>query len=188
MTTAIPDGHRVEPEAIPASPNLLWLVWFRFSFSYAASKNRLYLRRRDGKVVMRHQSRNCRDEIAGVIRESGITDRIVHNKVWLDLLVHKPNHRGDAVNVVDLVCDAVKGAIGVDDRWFCIRRLDWQVCRDQPQLFIGIGQESEEPAQVCSTCGEIRQLSWFAPAKSDPLGVGRKCRDCRKPHPRAGNH
>ena len=106
---------------------------------------------------------------------------IVHNKVWIDILVQKPNHKGDAVNVVDLVCDAVKDAIDrVDDRWFCIRRLDWQIVKGDPRLFVGVGQDSDEDCQVCSYCGQIKPLPEFNAARNQPLGVGRECKACRR--------
>lgn len=134
---------------------------------------------------MRRESRVKREEIILMIRQS-VKDRIVHNKVWIDIMVQKPDHRGDAVNVIDLVCDALKVAIGVDDRWFCIRRLDWEVVRTDPQLFIGIGQDSCQDCQVCSYCGQIKELSEFHVSKHSHLGVGRVCRRCRKDGRRLG--
>lgn len=128
---------------------------------------------------MPRESKRKRDEIATSIR-IGLKDRhVAHNKVWIDILVQKPNHRGDAINVVDLVCDAVKDAVPVDDRWFCIRRLDWEIVKDDPQLIIGIGQETTEDAQVCSFCGQIKPLDAFNKDKRQSLGVGHECRECR---------
>lgn len=104
----------------------------------------------------------------------------MHNKVWIDILVQKPDHRGDAVNVIDLVCDALKDALPVDDRWFCIRRLDWEIAKENPRLFIGIGQASDQDCQICSYCGQIKELEAFNRSRSRPLGVGRECKDCRR--------
>lgn len=129
---------------------------------------------------MPRESKRKREEIATSIR-IGLKDRkVAHNKVWIDILVQKPNHRGDAINVIDLVCDAVKNAVPVDDRWFCIRRLDWEIVKDDPQLIIGIGQETTEDAQVCSFCGQIKPLDAFNKDKRQSLGVGHECRECRR--------
>jgi hypothetical protein len=95
---------------------------------------------------------------------------VVHNKVWIDILVQKPNHKGDAV----------KDTLPVDDRWFCIRRLDWEIVKDNPRLFVGIGQESDENCQVCSCCGQIKPFLEFNRRKYHRLGIGRECRERRR--------
>lgn len=163
-----------------ANPDLVWSLRVAVPFSYAASKNHLFALRRQGHVALRRESRAMRTEITLRLRQALVGRRIAHNKVWLDILVQKPNHRGDAINVVDLVCDAVKDAIPVDDRWFCIRRLDWEIVKANPQLFIGLGQDSVEDCQICSYCGQIKPLLAFNKAKHCPLGVGRQCKDCRR--------
>ena len=103
-----------------------------------------------------------------------------NNKVWLDVLVQKPNHKGDAVNVLDLVCDAIKEAIGVDDRWFAIRRLDWEIVKDNPRLVLGVSQDSDVDSQLCSYCGQIKPFAAFNRSRHSRLGVGRECVDCRR--------
>jgi len=161
-------------------PGLLWMVRVAVPFSYAVSKNAIYRLVPRGHVCLRREAREKREAIAALIAEALAGRRIAHNKVWLDILVQKPDHKGDAVNVVDTVCDAVKRAIPVDDRWFCIRQLDWQVVKDDPQLFIGIGQDSDEDCQVCSFCGMIQSLSAFGRRRSNRLGVDRVCKACRR--------
>ncbi len=121
-----------------------------------------------------------REAIISRLRQGLHCVRIAHNKVWLDILVQKPNHKGDAVNVVDLICDAVKEAVGVDDRWFSIRRLDWEIVKENPRLFVGIGQDSDVDSQVCSYCGQIKPFEEFGQRKRSRLGIGRECRECRR--------
>lgn len=162
----------------PEGPDLIWLARVSVPFSYAASKNHIYAMRRAGHVALRREAIEKRFAIALAVRSALGGRRVAHNKVWLDILVQKPDHRGDAVNVVDLVCDAVKDALPVDDRWFCIRRLDWEVAKTDPRLFIGVGQESGLDCQVCSHCGSIKPLDQFTRRKEAKLGVGRACRAC----------
>lgn len=162
----------------PVGPDLIWVVRVSVPFSYAASKNHIYVKRRLGHVALRREVVAKRQAITLAVRSAVDGRRIAQNKVWLDILVQKPDHRGDAVNVVDLVCDAVKDALGVDDRWFCIRRLDWEVAKTDPKLFIGVGQESDLDCQVCSHCGSIKPLDQFTRRKTARLGVGRACRAC----------
>lgn len=160
-------------------PELLWCVRVAVPFTYAASKNHIYALCVNGHVALRRESRAKRAEIAIALRTALAGRRVAHGKLWIDILVQKPNHRGDAVNVVDLVCDAIKDAVPVDDRWFCLRFLDWQIVKEQPQLIVGIGQESDRDYQVCSYCGQIKELKSFNRNKDQPLGVGRECRECR---------
>lgn len=164
----------------PDGPELLWQVRVAIPFSYAASKNHIYALRRAGHVALRRESRAIRNEIVHAIRNSLRQRRVAHNKLWIDILVQKPNHRGDAVNVIDLVCDALTSAVGVDDRWFCIRRLDWEIVKENPTLFIGVGQDSDLDCQVCSYCGQIKELKEFNANKRNRLGVGRECKQCRR--------
>ncbi len=160
-------------------PDLLWMVRIAVPFDYSASKNHIYSLNPGGHVSLRRESVAMRDAITLSLTEAIDGMKVAHNKVWLDILVQKPNHKGDAVNVVDLVCDAVKHAIPVDDRWFCIRRLDWEIVRENPRMFVGIGQETDEDCQVCCYCGHIKPFSCFNKAKHGHLGIGRECRDCR---------
>jgi len=174
-----------EPLARPAGgkgttgPNLEWAIRVGVPFTYAGSKNHLYARRRSGHVALRKESVAIREEITLRLMSALRGQKVAHNKVWLDILVQKPNHKGDAVNFVDLVCDAVKRAIPVDDRWYCIRRVDWQIVKENPMIYIGIGQESVEDCQICSSCGFIRPLGAFNRNRHGILGVGRECKPCR---------
>jgi uncharacterized Zn-finger protein len=104
--------------------------------------------------------------------ESAISGKkIYRNKVWIDIFVQKPDHRGDAINFVDLIADAIKVAIGIDDRWFSIRRVDWQIVKENPRIFIGIGQQDLFDSKICSYCGRILPEKNFSKS-------GRECREC----------
>jgi hypothetical protein len=164
------------------NPDLIWQTRIKVPFTYAASKNHIYSLRPNGHISLRKESSAFRDligfELKSALRLSA--SRVVHNKVWIDILVQKSNHKGDAINVVDLVCDAIKRVLPVDDRWFCIRSLDWEIVRDGGFIFIAIGQESDKDVQVCSYCGQIKTLDEFYPASGKHLGSGRECRSCLK--------
>lgn len=160
-------------------PVMKYLVRVKVPFSYSFSKNAIYSLRKNGHIYLRKEAINIRDALTWEIIAASKGHKWKQNKVWLDILVQKPNHKGDAINVVDTVCDAVKRAIKVDDRWFCIRRLDWQIVKKKPQLVVGVGQEEDEDKQVCSYCGRILPLTAFTKNKFDILGVGRECKECR---------
>lgn len=167
-----------DPQAIC----LKWQIRIAIPFSYAMSKNHIYALRKIGHVALRKEGRLKRERIALEFRTALTKDgfRVAHNKLWIDILVQKPNHRGDAVNVIDLVCDGLKDGIGLDDRWFCIRRLDWEIAKEDPQIYIGIGQDNDKDCQVCSYCGQIKELFEFNKHKQNHLGIGRECKDCMR--------
>lgn len=158
--------------------DLLWEVRIRMPFAWAASKNHIYSLNSSGHVALRRGAKKYREDIGWRMKSALNGRRIANNKLWISIFVQKSNHKGDAVNVVDLVCDAIKDVIDLDDRWFCIRRLDWEVTKRDPHIFIGIGQNTMEDAQVCSYCGRILPLEKFRKRRHSKLGVGRECRDC----------
>lgn len=172
-------------------PELEWLVKFSLPFSWVASKNATYGRGvdRGNRIFIKSGVRQYRDQITALTKQAmrGITLR--HAKLWLDIFVEKPANKGDAVNVVDLVCDAIKHAIPLDDRWYSIRRLDWSINKADPHLFIGLGQETgATDSKACSYCGEISPLSDFTFSKSGNLGRANICIRCRKPsYPKGPN-
>lgn len=184
---AIERGKKISAEKVKHSSlisgpwrpiDLQWIVRTWVPFSYAASKNHTWTIARQGHIMLREEHRRAREALAWKIRAALGNRRIAINKVWLDIFVEKPNHKGDAVNVIDFVCDAAKVAIGLDDRWFALRRLDWAISKNEPRLYVGIGQESDEDMQVCSHCGRVLSLDQFWKNRYAKLGVGRACREC----------
>lgn len=162
-------------------PDMAWIVRVAVPFSYRMSKNAIWASSPRGHTFLRKGARQARDLITMAVRAALRERRIAHNRLWLDIFVEKPNHRGDALNVIDLVADAVKDAAGLDDRWFSIRRMDWSVVTNgQPRIFIGIGQESDVDVLVCSYCGRVQPLDRFNKNKSGPLGRARVCRECSR--------
>lgn len=162
----------------PSHPPLDWVIRISLPFSWAASKNAVWAHNSKGHIWSRGRSREYRTAITVLVQLAlkGITVR--QAKLWIDIFVQKPNHHGDAVNVVDLVCDAVKDAVGVDDRWFCIRGVDWQIAKTDPHLIIGIGQEDTPDLQACSSCGRLLTFEHFSKHRSNKNGLARNCRQC----------
>jgi hypothetical protein len=141
------------------------------------SKNVLWSSNSRGHVYMREEIKMVRDSLVNEIQKCPL--EWYEGKVWLDIFVEKPDARSDAVNVIDAICDAVKRAIAVDDRWFCIKRLDWSVVKTDPKIILGISQEVTEHHRVCSYCGAIKPLIvGFGKNRSGPLGHTRECREC----------
>ena len=161
-------------------PNLCWLSRVCIPFSYAASKNHIYTLRARGHVALRQEGKELRALLASKISASIKNQAIRNNKLWIDIFVQKSDHKGDAVNVIDLVCDAIKDAVPLDDRWYCIRGLDWQIVKENPRIYVGIGQEAVDNVHVCSSCGRLLPLEMFWRNKHAKSGVTRNCMDCAR--------
>ncbi|MCC7541926.1 MAG: RusA family crossover junction endodeoxyribonuclease [Deltaproteobacteria bacterium] len=160
---------------------MAWHVRVAIPFDYGLSKNAVWSSARGGgHVFMRQRARAARAHLAKTLRSALGERRPVEAKVFVDIFVQKPDQRGDAINVVDVVCDGVKDAVGVDDRWFALRAVDWEVVKSgSPTIWVGVGQVATEHQRICSYCGRALPLVAFNKAKSLPLGVGRECRECR---------
>lgn len=161
-------------------PELAWQVRVRVPFSWSGSKNAIYVLRRKGHVALRKEASDYRKALILSLQAALQKHHIVQNKLWIDIFVEKNNHKGDAVNFVDTICDAVKVATNLDDRWYCIRNLNWSIVKHDPMLMVGIGQEEIEPVQPCSYCGRLQSFSCFSANRSLKSGRARICNDCRK--------
>lgn len=170
--------------SLPAltAPNLAWYVRFAIPYQQAASKNHVWSLSKSGggHIFQRKASNNYKLAIAQMLAERLRDEQIVPvaNKVWVDIFVQKPNHKSDAINTLDVIADGLKAGLGVDDRWFSVRQIDWQINKRDPHIFIGVGQEETAEARSCSLCGGIKTLSKFA-LKSRSAGTrSRVCIEC----------
>lgn len=165
--------------SLPRMPNLVWYHRVAIPFNWAGSKNHLFANTNKGHTFMRAESRYYRHMLTEAIAANLDRTTIRQNKVWIDIFVQKPSHRGDATNFLDMICDAIKDAILLDDRWFSVRSIDWQICKTDPRIFVGYGQEGVNDAQVCSTCGRILEFHMFQKNRGTPNGLSRVCKDCK---------
>lgn len=157
---------------------LQWSVRVRIPFSWSGSKNALYTLRRKGHIALRREASDYRWALILALKSALRGHKVVQNKLWIDIFVEKSNHKGDAANFVDTICDAVKVATGLDDRWFSIRRVDWAINKDDPQLMVAIGQEDVVDCQCCSYCGRILPFEKFNKNRTTKSGYCRVCVDC----------
>lgn len=163
---------------------LEWNVRVAVPFDYAMSKNAIWRSVGAGHVILREESNTIRANLTTILRDALLSESlfghsVVTNRLWLDIFVEKPDHRGDAINVLDLVADAVKDACDLDDRWYSIRRLDWSIVKTDPRLFVGVSQQiGAVESQVCSYCGQILPLESFSKNRSAKNGRSRTCSPC----------
>jgi len=62
-------------------------------------------------------------------------------KIWLRVMVYKPNMKADAINFLDMIADGVKWGIGIDDNVFSAV-IDWELVTDgSERIEITVEQE-----------------------------------------------
>lgn len=163
-------------------PEMCQILRFSIPYTTHLLKNHvLTMSRRGGRnfVFLRKETRTAQEYISWTVRAAGLKWK--HNKVWIDIYSEKPDHKsGDAINLVDRICDAIKVAIEVDDRWFCIRYVDWTIKKQDPKIYIGISQEDCEDSQVCRFCGGILSFEEFSISRYALHGRSRSCKKCEK--------
>jgi hypothetical protein len=153
------------------------IVEVSIPFDPAISKNATHRVGKHGGIYLQKPGKTIRNDLIRAIKAQG--GEWYEGRVWLDVIVQKPNHRTDALNVLDAVADAVKEGIGVDDRWYSAT-LRWEMEKDSPMLTVRILQVTREHRRICSTCGVEQGLDAFTRNKSDRLGHGRVCRECSR--------
>lgn len=180
---AVADSSSKLKTALPGAferPDYDWTVSFMVPFTNSASKNRRWSQMAGGRgIFIPVDVLNYTQLISQETRKALQGRQIFENKVWLSFFVQKPDHKSDAVNVVDTFCDAIKTVIGVDDRWYSIDVLDWEIKKREPHVYVRIGQADCFDARPCSYCGEIYPLDHFHKSKGNRLGYGRECRECK---------
>jgi hypothetical protein len=158
-------------------------IRIKIPYNTALSKNALF-GFGNRRVYMKETGKKIKEEIFYLIKSEVNKQNIVFvpDKIWVGILVQKPSMNGiDPINVIDLICDAIKEAIGVDDKWFSIRLLDWQIKKENPQIIIEIGQSSDNiPKKTCRYCGRIVPLDNMVKNKTSKDGYSTQCKDCDK--------
>jgi Holliday junction resolvase RusA-like endonuclease len=108
-------------------------------FDWGWSKNKMWKQKRGGGYYMNPDTTDLYNFLFYKIRSSKIPSFKAKEKIYISIYAELENHRGDALNLVDTICDAVKQAILVDDRWFAIKSLDWEI-KKSGKIFIDIEQ------------------------------------------------
>lgn len=155
-----------------------WWRSFSFPFTFDLSKNSRLGYGANGVRFIRKDARHAIDALALVARRALAGVPIRQNKLWVEMLVEKPNMKGDAINLVDTVADVLKEVTGLDDRWYCLKGVDWRINRKNPCVIIRVMQEECEDVQVCFYCGRLLPFSMYTKNASKKSGLSGGCKDC----------
>ncbi len=62
------------------------------------------------------------------------------SKLFVDIMIYRPDMRSDPVNFLDAIIDGIKVATGVDDNLYS-GSWDWELDKENPRITITISQE-----------------------------------------------
>ena len=136
---------------------LKWLRKIEVPFSKFMSKNSIWsYGSKQGHVFIRKEVSQNRQEIAFLVSNELRNAPIVYGKLWLGIYVQKPTFKGDAINVVDSIADAIKTTIPIDDNLYSLMFVDWDVVFKNPKVVLYIGQKDDIEHFSCSYCGKLK--------------------------------
>lgn len=159
------------------NPDFGHMLRFWVPFDGNLSKNRKLKVTREGRVYTNSDTRHIMERITQLVLSSQIKWNI--NKIYLEIIVQKPNMRGDAINFLDAIADAVKKGLPLDDNWFAVEKIDWEIVKKDPRIYISIMQEAED-RYPCSFCGIFKPLTEFGKDKNSKYGITGECKTCLK--------
>jgi small-conductance mechanosensitive channel len=61
-------------------------------------------------------------------------------KTWVRIYAYRPDFKSDIQNFEECICDALKEALQIDDRYFSLI-IDWELNRKTPIIHIDVWQE-----------------------------------------------
>lgn len=167
-------------DALKKEINLINYIQVELPYSSFLSKNKMGFARRGNMIAHYKLKETCelQDQIVLLIQSQ--KPKFVQGKVWVEILVQKPQLRGDAANYVDRICDAIQTAIGINDSWFSLKMVDWQIVRKDPKIVIGIGQEMTEEMKGCTMCGRVLPINPYFIKPTKPNSKPHlTCKSCR---------
>lgn len=155
-------------------------------FDWKWSKNNMWIARgyrhaRRLSPEAEHRRALLARAIQAAITESGA--RPVEAPVFFRIDLVLPDHRGDAINCLDLVADGIENGLGIDDRWYALDGIYWRVREqdEQARMVVQVTQEWYEPWIRCRSCGIPKPRDQFAVSRRSASGRRTKCEQCSQP-------
>lgn len=135
------------------------------------NKNVRYARGRRNVFISAPARQAQKDTVAAIKLAVEAGGRQWHQtKTWLEITIRKPNRFHDPINLLDYLADAIQDGTGVNDVWFAVSSLEWEISPDAG-VDIRVWQEGEEDERICGGCFRILPETDFAESKG-------RCRPC----------
>jgi hypothetical protein len=172
-------------------------VKFPWSSSLLKNRYRGYAWHKGGMhVYIKKQSRDMIENLILYVRAEMKRQKVkfFKNRVSFALDVEKPKQKIDAINLIDCVADMLKVAIGVDDSWYEVHAITWNIIKVDPHVTLYVCQKKDScfDAFSCTYCGRIRPITELTERfqkifAETGITKGRVvCNDCRIRTPKNG--
>ena len=110
-------------------------------YDTALSKNVMHGYGR-GKVYVNKATQAAMDAISYLIRPQCYGYKWTDEKIYVRIMVYRPDNETDPANFVDAICDGIKVGIGRDDNIYAVS-VDWEFDEDNPRIDIEVEQNAE---------------------------------------------
>lgn len=104
-------------------------------------KQRMVVNKASAVALMAGIEKVARGECTRVRQKTG--EEFERHKIYVDIMVYRPDMRTDPVNFVDMICDAVKRGIGIDDNIYA-GSWDWELVEGKGEIVIVVRQEATD--------------------------------------------
>jgi hypothetical protein len=117
------------------------------TYSSALSKNARLKRSFRGRLYIAPAAKAAEKVLESELTTGLKGVKMYQNRIYLDIQVNKSRNTVDALNFVDAVADCLKRVIGVDDKWYGIKALDWTLNKTNPSIIIKLYQPERKDAK-----------------------------------------
>jgi len=160
-----------------------WRVEVEVDYDSDWSKNRMWRRGKGGvSTYARKEPKAHRERLATALRAemSRVGAVARQDRLHVELLVFRQDHRGDSHNCIDLALDGVEDATGLNDKWYSVS-CDWVWTRSHaPTIRVVVSQGPDLGTARCPDCLQALPRDSFAKLKSGPMGRAWICRACTR--------
>lgn len=167
-----PDRPEVEWIGAAEVPVVDWAAW---------SKNRTWRQNAVGRgppVRLSPAAVRARRDLSRLVRAS-LRRWPRHDRLWVAVDVVRGDLRGDPANCLDGVLDAVRDAVGRDDRHFAVWSLSWSLDPRDARLRVWVGEQlGPAGGLTCSRCGLLLPPDEFGRRRGSRTGRAARCRKC----------
>ena len=118
------------------------VVTFSVPYTMSLSKNRMWRHDR-GRTHIAKDTKAEMDAIAIELKARSRGHVWEKRKLWVKLMIYRPDMLADPSNFVDAINDAVKIATGVDDNQYS-GSYDWKIDKEKPRIEITVEQSELE--------------------------------------------
>lgn len=118
------------------------MIKFKFDIPYDPhlSKNKRYAFYKSKHKSPEHKNAQKMVTLS-YLKEARFFKAPKKGKFWVGYTWYRESMRGDAINFLNPICDAIKTCLDFDDNYFCVSFIEWEIDKKKPRIEIEIKYE-----------------------------------------------